>query len=159
MMADGYTSFLHPATILFIFAAISDFLDGFLARKLNAESDFGVFFDNIADKMLNIAIICVLIKLDRVLLIPAIIVILREILISSFREYMAMRQNRKINVEFLGKLKTAFQFISLPILIQPSLLPYFSSQTLFLTGNILFGISAIMSVLSGFLYLSVFIKK
>jgi CDP-diacylglycerol--glycerol-3-phosphate 3-phosphatidyltransferase len=142
--------------VLFIIAAISDFLDGFLARKLNAESKFGIFFDNIADKLLNISLICILIKNGGIWLVPAIIAISREILISSLREYMALNLSVKVPVDIYGKIKTAMQFIALAIIIQAC---FSGSQMQNLIGNAVFTISVIISVISAVLYTSVFFKK
>jgi len=140
------------ATWLFLLACISDFLDGYLARKLNSESEFGRCFDNIADKVLNICIICVLLFFHKIWLLPSLLVIAREVLISSFREYAALNCNKRINVDIFGKAKTTFQFIALLILIIPKH-NYLNFYYLNLLGNIIFSVSASLSIISAFLYL------
>ncbi len=115
----------HPqaslvAAILFCIAAITDWFDGFLARKLNQTSRFGAFLDPVADKLLVAsALMLIAVRFDHVLItIPALIIVCREIAISALREWMAEVGDRaNVQVGFLGKLKTVFQFIAVLILV------------------------------------------
>jgi cardiolipin synthase len=98
------------ATILFVVFAATDWLDGYLARKLNQMSAFGAFLDPVADKFLVCACVLVLVHLGRADVFVAIIIIGREIAISALREWMAeMGASRSVAVHRIGKLKTTVQ--------------------------------------------------
>ena len=106
------------ATVLFVLFALTDWLDGWLARKLNQTSAFGAFLDPVADKFLVCASLLVLVKLDRVDVLVALVIIGREIAISSLREWMAqIGASRSVAVHMLGKLKTATQMTAIPFLL------------------------------------------
>src|SRR5215218_6070631 len=106
------------ATIIFTAAAITDWLDGYLARKLNQTSAFGAFLDPVADKLMVAAALIVLVELTRVHAIVALIIIGREITISALREWMAqIGERRSVAVSMLGKVKTASQMIAIPLLL------------------------------------------
>ncbi len=106
------------ATVIFVAAAVTDWLDGWLARKLNQTSAFGAFLDPVADKLMVAAALIILVQLGRVDAIVALIMIGREIAISALREWMAqLGQSKSIAVSFLGKLKTATQLIAIPLLL------------------------------------------
>src|SRR5207244_13119409 len=97
------------ATAIFIFAAVTDWLDGYLARRLNQMSAFGAFLDPVADKLIVVAALVVLLHLEppRVHAFVALIIIGREIAISALREWMAeVGQAQSVAVAFVGKLKT-----------------------------------------------------
>ncbi|MBC7804290.1 MAG: CDP-diacylglycerol--glycerol-3-phosphate 3-phosphatidyltransferase, partial [Candidatus Parcubacteria bacterium] len=103
----GYGDKNRLATAIFIFAAITDWLDGYLARKLNQMSAFGAFFDPVADKLVVVAALIVLLYLNRVDMVVALIIIGRELAISALREWMArVGQSKSVAVAFIGKLKT-----------------------------------------------------
>ena len=103
---------------LFSLAAITDWFDGFLARKLGQTSAFGAFLDPVADKLMVAAALIVLVNLDRVHPVAAIIIIGREITISALREWMAqLGQAKSIAVAFIGKLKTTMQMIAIIVLL------------------------------------------
>jgi CDP-diacylglycerol--glycerol-3-phosphate 3-phosphatidyltransferase/cardiolipin synthase len=105
-------------TVLFGIAALTDWLDGYLARRLNQTSPFGAFLDPVADKLMVAAALIVLVKLERVYDLIAVIIIGREIAISALREWMAnMGQAKSVAVNFLGKIKTASQLIAIPLLL------------------------------------------
>lgn len=137
-------------SFLFIIAAISDFLDGFLARKLNIESQFGKCFDNIADKVLNTSLVCTLLYIHKIWLVPSLMMIFREIIISAFREYVAL-QGEKMDVDIYGKVKTTLQFIGLIFIINANTLEF--DGNFVGIGNIIFYISAILSLISGLMYI------
>ncbi|HYC48373.1 MAG TPA: CDP-diacylglycerol--glycerol-3-phosphate 3-phosphatidyltransferase [Burkholderiales bacterium] len=106
------------ATIIFTAAAITDWLDGWLARRLNQTSAFGAFLDPVADKVMVAAALIVLVQLERVDAIIALIIIGREITISALREWMAqIGQMKSVAVSMLGKIKTASQMLAIPLLL------------------------------------------
>ena len=106
------------ATLVFIVAAITDWFDGFLARRWNQTSAFGAFLDPVADKLMVAGALLVLVQLDRVNAIIAFIIIGREITISALREWMAEIGARKsVAVSSLGKVKTAAQMMAIPMLL------------------------------------------
>jgi len=106
------------ATVLFTAAAITDWLDGYLARRLNQQSAFGAFLDPVADKLMVAVALLVLIELDRVSALVAAIIVGREIAISALREWMAkVGEAKSVAVNFLGKLKTTVQMIAIPMLL------------------------------------------
>ena len=111
--------FKHVAsTIIFALAAITDWLDGYLARALNQTSAFGAFLDPVADKLMVAAALIVLVNLELVNMIIAFIIIGREIAISALREWMAqLGSSQSIAVSMLGKIKTAFQMLSIFLLL------------------------------------------
>ena len=106
------------AAILFIVFALTDWLDGYLARKLNMTSAFGAFLDPVADKFLVCASILILVHLQRADVFAALIIIGREIAISARREWMAqIGASRSVAVHILGKLKTSVQMTAIPLLL------------------------------------------
>ena len=106
------------AAILFIVFALTDWLDGYLARKLNMTSAFGAFLDPVADKFLVCASILILVHLQRADVFAALIIIGREIAISALREWMAqIGASRSVAVHMLGKLKTSVQMTAIPLLL------------------------------------------
>ncbi|MDE1952874.1 MAG: CDP-diacylglycerol--glycerol-3-phosphate 3-phosphatidyltransferase [Betaproteobacteria bacterium] len=106
------------ATVLFILSAITDWFDGFLARRWNQTSAFGAFLDPVADKLMVSAALLVLLELSRIGALVALIIIGREIAISALREWMArIGQSRKVAVNWLGKVKTATQMVAIPFLL------------------------------------------
>ena len=106
------------ATSLFVLFAATDWLDGWLARRLNQTSAFGAFLDPVADKMLICASLLVLLEQGRVGALVALIIIGREIAISALREWMAhIGASRSVAVHMLGKLKTVAQMVAIPFLL------------------------------------------
>jgi cardiolipin synthase (CMP-forming) len=106
------------ATVMFVVFALTDWLDGYLARKLNQTSSFGAFLDPVADKFLVCASLLVLVHLQRADVFVALIIIGREIAISALREWMALiGANRSVAVHMLGKLKTTVQMVAIPFLL------------------------------------------
>lgn len=106
------------ATIIFIAAAITDWADGYLARKLNQTSSFGAFLDPVADKLMVAAALIVLVQLGRTDAVIASIIIGREITISALREWMAkIGAAKSVAVSMLGKIKTTAQMLAIPILL------------------------------------------
>ncbi|HQQ69062.1 MAG TPA: CDP-diacylglycerol--glycerol-3-phosphate 3-phosphatidyltransferase [Alicycliphilus sp.] len=106
------------ATVMFMVFAATDWLDGFLARKLNQTSAFGAFLDPVADKFLVCASLLVLVHMQRADVFVALIIIGREIAISALREWMAqIGASKSVAVHMLGKLKTMVQMVAIPLLL------------------------------------------
>lgn len=106
------------ATVLFVLAAITDWLDGYLARTLGQTSAFGAFLDPVADKLMVAAALILLVQLGRADAIVAVIIIGREITISALREWMArIGQSASVAVATVGKFKTAAQMTAIPLLL------------------------------------------
>ncbi len=106
------------ATAMFIVFALTDWADGWLARRLNQTSAFGAFLDPVADKFLVCASLLVLVHLDRADVFVALIIIGREIAISALREWMAqIGASRSVAVHMIGKVKTTVQMVAIPFLL------------------------------------------
>lgn len=106
------------ATVMFVVFAATDWLDGYLARKLNQTSSFGAFLDPVADKFLVCACVLVLVHLQRADVFVALIIIGREIAISALREWMAqIGASKSVAVHMIGKLKTVSQMVAIPFLL------------------------------------------
>lgn len=106
------------ATSAFVVAAVTDWFDGWLARKLGQTSAFGAFLDPVADKLMVAAALVILVQLARVDAVVAIIIIGREIAISALREWMAkIGASKSVAVSFVGKLKTTAQMTAIPLLL------------------------------------------
>ena len=139
------------ATSLFIAAAITDWLDGYLARRLNQTSAFGAFLDPVADKLMIAAALIVLVWLQRVDAIIAVVIIGREIAVSAMREWMAkIGQSKSVAVNFLGKIKTISQMIAVPLLLYNERIGVLSPQRV---GTWLIYLAAILTLVSMFYYL------
>ena len=140
------------ATIMFVLFAATDWLDGFLARKLNQMSAFGAFLDPVADKFLVCACVLVLVHLQRADVFVGLIIIGREIAISALREWMAqIGASGSVAVHMIGKLKTTAQMVAIPFLL-------FDGMLLGLIDTHLWGVwliwmSAVMTVWSMVYYL------
>ena len=139
------------STLLFAFAAITDWLDGYLARRLNQSSAFGAFLDPVADKLMVAAALVLLVSLGQVDAIIAFIIIGREIAISALREWMAqLGAGKNVAVSMLGKVKTTFQMIAILLLLyQESLFGFSTSQI----GSFLIYIAALLTLWSMAYYL------
>lgn len=140
------------ATVLFVVFAWTDWLDGFLARKLNQTSSFGAFLDPVADKFLVCASLLVLVHLKRADVFVALIIIGREIAISALREWMAkIGASGSVAVHMLGKLKTVAQMVAIPFLLYDGML--FGAIPTHLWGTGLIWVSAVLTVWSMVYYL------
>ena len=107
-------------TLLFVLAAITDWLDGYLARRMNITSAFGRFLDPVADKLMVAAALIIIVQWhpNVIMSIAAIVIISREIAVSALREWMAELGNRtSVAVSYVGKLKTTFQMIAIIVLL------------------------------------------
>lgn len=106
------------AALLFIVVALTDWADGYLARRLNQTSSFGAFLDPVADKFLVCASLLILVQLGRVNALVALVIIGREIAISALREWMArIGASGSVAVHMVGKLKTAAQMGAIALLL------------------------------------------
>jgi len=140
------------ATGMFIVFALTDWADGFLARKLNQTSAFGAFLDPVADKFLVCASVLVLVHLDRADVFVALIIIGREIAISSLREWMAIiGATKSVAVHRVGKAKTLVQMIAIPFLLFNGTV--FGVVDTRVWGTWLIWISAVLTVWSMVYYL------
>ena len=139
------------ATVLFTVAALTDLLDGYLARKLNQVSAFGAFLDPVADKLMVAAALIVLVDLNRLNAVIAVIIIGREITISALREWMAhLGASKSVAVSFIGKIKTVSQMVAIPMLLYYDAIGRFRPQQ-WGTGLIL--LAAALTLWSMFYYL------
>jgi len=139
------------ATGLFALASVTDWLDGWLARRLNQTSAFGAFLDPVADKLMVAAALIVLVDLQRAGIAASLIIIGREIAISALREWMAREgQSKSVAVSFIGKLKTTFQMLAILLLLYHDSLLGLSSQWL---GRWLLDIAAFLTLWSMVHYL------
>jgi CDP-diacylglycerol--glycerol-3-phosphate 3-phosphatidyltransferase len=140
------------ATVMFVSFALTDWLDGYLARKLNQTSSFGAFLDPVADKFLVSASLLVLVHLGRADVFVALIIIGREIAISALREWMAhIGASKSVAVHMLGKVKTTVQMVAIPFLLFDGVL-FGVIDTLF-WGTLLIWVAAILTVWSMVYYL------
>lgn len=106
------------ATSAFVVAALTDWFDGWLARKLGQTSAFGAFLDPVADKLMVAAAVVMLVELDRADAVVAFIIVGREVAISALREWMAqIGAAKSVAVSFIGKLKTTAQMVAIPLLL------------------------------------------
>jgi CDP-diacylglycerol--glycerol-3-phosphate 3-phosphatidyltransferase len=132
---------------VFIAAAITDWFDGYLARKWGQTSAFGAFLDPVADKLMVAAALVVLVELGRTDAIVALIIIGREITISALREWMAeVGKGKKVAVAMIGKVKTVLQLVAIPFLLFDGLL--FGLLDTRLTGRVLIWVAAVLTMVS-----------
>ena len=114
LLPAGWSNWV--ALSIFVVAGITDYLDGALARRLNVVSEFGRMLDPIADKLMIASVLLLLLWQGVAPLIPAIVIIGRELVVSGLREYLAL-VGQKLEVTSLAKWKTALQFIALTVLL------------------------------------------
>ncbi len=145
----------HIACWIFVAAAITDFLDGYYARKRNIVTVFGSFLDPIADKFLVVASLMMLQALNRVNAVVVIILVLREMYMTSLR-LLAMTEEISVPVSSLGKWKTTAQMIAIPMLM---IHERFLGMPLPIMGTVLIYIAAFISLLSALLYSLSMVKK
>jgi cardiolipin synthase len=140
------------ATSMFIVFALTDWLDGWLARKLNQVSSFGAFLDPVADKFLVCASLLILVWLHRVDTLVALVIIGREIAISALREWMAqIGASRSVAVHMIGKVKTVTQMVAIPFLLYDGKL--FRLIDTRMWGTVLIYIAAVLTIWSMVYYL------
>jgi len=140
------------ATIMFVLFAVTDWLDGYLARRLNQTSAFGAFLDPVADKFLVCASLLILVHMNRVHVLVALIIIGREIAISSLREWMAqIGASKSVAVHMIGKVKTTVQMVAIPFLLFDGMLLGLIDTRAW--GNVLIWAAAVLTVWSMVYYM------
>jgi CDP-diacylglycerol--glycerol-3-phosphate 3-phosphatidyltransferase len=145
----------HIACWIFVVASITDFFDGYIARKRNIVTVFGSFLDPIADKFLVVSGLLMLLALDRVHPIIAIILVLREMYMTSLR-LLAMSESVEVPVSDMGKWKTTVQMVATPMLM---VYDDFLGMDLILIGTVLMYIAALLSMWSALKYSINMVKK
>jgi len=145
------------AAIVFTMAAITDWFDGYLARKLKQVSALGEFLDPVADKLIVAVALVLLVQAHSTfwLTIPAAIIVSREIVISALREWMAeLGKRRKMSVSYLGKLKTVGQMVAIALLLSqdPAIKPF---SMVMWWGYLLIYVASILTLWSMIVYLRV----
>ncbi|MEP6608806.1 MAG: CDP-diacylglycerol--glycerol-3-phosphate 3-phosphatidyltransferase [Burkholderiaceae bacterium] len=137
---------------LFVFAAITDGFDGYIARRYGMVSKLGEFLDPVADKLMVSAALIVLLALGRVDSFVALVIIGREIAVSALREWMAkIGKSASVAVNSMGKIKTISQMVAIPMLLFHDRL--FGVIDLHLIGTLLIYIAAVLTVYSMLIYL------
>jgi CDP-diacylglycerol--glycerol-3-phosphate 3-phosphatidyltransferase len=145
----------HIACWVFVVASITDFLDGYIARKRNIVTVFGSFIDPIADKFLVVSALIMLMGLDRVNPIVVIILVLREMYMTSLR-LLALSEEVEVPVSEMGKWKTGTQMVATPMLM---IYDNFLGLDLPLIGTALIYLAALLSLWSALKYSLSMIKK
>jgi len=139
------------STGVFLLAALTDWLDGYLARKLDQTSAFGAFLDPVADKLMVAAALIILVKLGRADAVISFIIIGREITISALREWMAkVGASKNIAVSMLGKVKTTLQMLAVLLLLFHERILGLDCQTI---GAVLLYVAALLTLWSMGYYL------
>lgn len=156
---DGWNIFISSygmivAGIIFVIASLTDFADGYIARKYNLITDLGKFLDALADKMLVISILLAFIELGRISAWPVMIICLREFMVTGIR-LIASKDGVVMAAKMLGKIKTTTQMIAITFLMFEFVFIKLglAVTTVTIIGDILFYISVIMTIVSGMDYL------
>lgn len=137
--------------VVFAVAGFTDWLDGYLARKLNQTSPFGAFLDPVADKLMVAISLALLVEsyASWWITIPSIVIIGREIVISALREWMAeVGQRASVAVSYIGKVKTALQMLAIMLMIVTE--PY---TTISIAGIVALYLAAALTLWSMYQYL------
>ena len=144
----------HPtAAIIFLFIALTDWLDGYLARNLSQTTKLGAFLDPVADKLLVSVVLIMIVGMRQLpyLVLPAVVIVGREIVVSALREWMAeLGKRASVAVNYLGKVKTVLQMAALVLLL------WYHPNTWYwikIVGELLLYIAAILTLWSMFIYL------
>ncbi len=142
------------SALVFSIAAVTDWLDGYLARKLGQTTTFGAFLDPVADKLIVAVALVLLVEVhaSAILAVPAIVIVCREIVASALREWMAHYSTRSVAVSYLGQVKTTFQMIAIIILLASG--PGMDKPTVILGYVLLYG-AAILTIWSMYQYLKI----
>ncbi len=156
MVIVFYTGFRGAnvaAAIVFLAAALTDWLDGYIARRYNLTSAFGAFLDPVADKLMVAVTLFLLVQENPtpLMAVTSAIIVGREITISALREWMAeIGQKAHVNVAMLGKIKTLMQIIALEVLLYQHDL---EGLRLFHVGETLLVLAAALTIWSALVYL------
>ena len=140
---------------LFALACLTDFFDGYLARKFNLQSRFGIMLDPIADKLLVGSVLMMLVKFERAQEIPCLLILIRELIVTGLREFLA-QVHVSVPVSELAKVKTAVQMGALTILILGS--KGSGIESLDIIGQVSIWIASILTMVTGYSYLKASIK-
>lgn len=146
----------YVAATIFIFASLTDYFDGYLARALEAHTDFGRMLDPIADKLLVASALMMLVHFDRAPVLPAIAILCREILVSGLREYLA-DSKVEMPVTNLSKIKTAMQMVAIVILLLGH--EVITWAPLMYLGHIAIWVTALLTLFTGYVYLKASMVK
>ena len=144
---------IFAAGVLFALAALTDWLDGYLARRLTHTTPFGAFLDPVADKLIVVSALIVLVTYHHTawLTIPSLIIVGREIVISALREWMAeMNDSVAVAVSYLGKVKTTLQMVAITLLL---IVPVDTQSATTTIGYVLLYLASIMTLWSMSQYL------
>jgi len=136
--------------IVFAIASITDFFDGYLARKYNIVSSFGQMFDPIADKVLVGCVLIMLVKAGRADEVPCLLILAREFVVAGLREFLAQVQV-SVPVTRLAKIKTSIQMLAITMLILGS--TGSGIESLDLIGHVFLWIAAVLTLVTGYSYL------
>lgn len=140
------------ACVMFVVAAITDALDGYIARRYNMMTNMGAFLDSVADKLVVCSAIVVLLAFDRVDMLVALIIVGREIAVTALREWMAkIGAAASVKVNWFGKIKTIAQMTAIPMLFYFD--PIFGLPIAWI-GTVLIYIAAILTIYSMCVYMS-----
>lgn len=149
LLTSDHAFSVWSAFVLYALLAVTDWLDGYLARKWNVKSEIGRFLDPIADKLLIAAVLIMLVangSISGLMLICPIVILIREIFISGLREFLGPR-NVIVHVTFLAKVKTATQLVACALLIlQPV------GLLMYVIGNGVLVCATILTAASGWQY-------
>lgn len=138
--------------VMFVIAAITDALDGYIARNWNMATKMGAFLDSVADKLVVCSAIVVLLSFDRIDMIVALIIVGREIAVTALREWMAkIGAAASVKVNWYGKIKTIAQMTAIPMLLYFD--PLWGLPIAFI-GTVLIYIAALLTLYSMFVYMA-----
>ena len=156
-LSENSLSWVHYSiVVIFVLISATDFIDGFLARRLNQVSKLGAFLDPVADKLLVCTALILLIDYYHTwyITIPSIIIISREILVSALREWMSeVGKRANVAVSWIGKSKTFVQMIAILFLLIHQPLFVFSYNEINIMGRVLLFAATILTLWSGIKYL------
>ena len=151
LLSDDWSSWAALAVL--VCAGVTDYLDGALARRLNAMSEIGRMLDPIADKLMIASAILLLLWQGSAPLVPAVVIIARELLVSGLREYLALA-GQKLEVSLLAKWKTTLQFVALAVLMAAGApnVSDFGGFSLEIIGVGLFWAAGLLTLITGYKY-------
>jgi len=135
----------YGALVIFVAAALTDFLDGFLARQLNQTSDLGAFLDPVADKLLTLSALIMLIfqgQLSMVSVFAVLCILWREVGIMALRQAMA-HKGHPVAVTWIAKMKTAVQFLAITLLLLGFAR---NDETINIIGEVLLVVAAVLTM-------------
>jgi CDP-diacylglycerol--glycerol-3-phosphate 3-phosphatidyltransferase len=139
--------------VIFVLASLTDWLDGYLARRLNQSTAFGAFLDPVADKIMVVIALVLLVGQQKTVLftLPALVIVAREILVSALREWMAeIGKRTSVAVSALGKVKTFLQMVAIILLLVIDPVPFTPALAL---GYAFFYVAAALTMWSAGAYL------